>query len=199
MLLAPSNSKLGNIPSWSLPAGLSCPGKTALCRKLCYASKLERIYSSAAKRWLENLAYWRSNRAEWRDKMTAECRESRVIRIHVSGDFHSVAYINDWIKIIQSCPNTVFFAYTRVWSVKRLQKAIHTLKEQPNIVLFASWDETSADIPPAGWRISYMGIPDRANYRFLLCPNAAGQIETCLQCGVCFNPTGKCNVYFPIH
>lgn len=37
-----------------------------------------------------------------------------LIRIHDSGDFYSKEYANDWIKIIQSCPDTEFYAYTKM-------------------------------------------------------------------------------------
>ena len=195
-LLSPGNAKLGKIPSWSLPAGLTCPGRSDQCRKLCYAAKLERVYTSAARRWLENLTTWRRDREAWRSAMIQECRRHKVVRLHVSGDFFSTAYCWDWRRVIEASPDTSFFGYTRSWTRKRLEIELLLLQDLPNVVLFASWDPSMAQAPPAGWRIAVMG---RGDHAAIQCPTYSGKVASCDQCGICFKHKNGPNVRFPIH
>lgn len=37
----------------------------------------------------------------------------RLLRIHASGDFFSVAYIEMWQRIVKACPETAFWTYTK--------------------------------------------------------------------------------------
>lgn len=46
-----------------------------------------------------------------------------VIRIHDSGDFYNIEYINKWLKIIQRNPTVLFYAYTKSVPIfKRLKE-----------------------------------------------------------------------------
>jgi len=46
-------------------------------------------------------------------KTAARTRKQLVIRIHDSGDFYSSKYIQNWLKIIASFPDVIFYAYTK--------------------------------------------------------------------------------------
>ena len=41
--LGRGNSKVGNIPTFSLPSRLTCPGASAWCIEHCYARRFERL------------------------------------------------------------------------------------------------------------------------------------------------------------
>jgi hypothetical protein len=87
--------------------------------------------------------------------MTDEIRFKRVIslRIHVAGDFFSVAYIQMWIKIARACPRVKFYFYTRSWRVPELLPPLLELARLGNV--FAWWSEdrnSGAAVLPVGRR-----------------------------------------------
>ena len=56
----------------------------------------------------------------------------RICRIHASGDFDSMEYINAWKKIVTDCSETVFWTYTKN------PVAEHSFDELPNINIVKS-------------------------------------------------------------
>jgi hypothetical protein len=48
------NSKLGNIPSFSTLAHITCPGASEFCRLICYAERLIRQYKQTASAYQRN-------------------------------------------------------------------------------------------------------------------------------------------------
>lgn len=56
----------------------------------------------------------------------------RICRIHASGDFDSLEYINAWKKIVADCSDTVFWTYTKN------PVAEHSFDELPNINIVKS-------------------------------------------------------------
>lgn len=56
----------------------------------------------------------------------------RICRIHASGDFDSLEYINAWKKIVADCSDTVFWTYTKS------PVAEHSFDELPNINIVKS-------------------------------------------------------------
>jgi len=51
-------------------------------------------------------------------------RKPKYIRIHDSGDMYSPAYLNKWLEIINACPKTLFYTYTKM---VRLLKSVSPL------------------------------------------------------------------------
>jgi hypothetical protein len=111
------NTKIGKIDNFSLPAGqnfrgAACPGATELCESLCYAK--DALFSMNEWRYFANWAYvllWPGRFADtWK-----ETKLTKVVRIHVGGDFFSPEYTDLWADIIESRPDTRFYAYTRSW------------------------------------------------------------------------------------
>ena len=56
-----------------------------------------------------------------------------IVRIHAAGDFDSANDVNAWIDIINACPNTLFWTYT-----KRDFSEIENLNTFPNINIVPS-------------------------------------------------------------
>lgn len=110
---------------WNLPAVKTCPYRTAMCEKACYAKKAERAYPQVLPAREANLEATKS--ATFVDDMTdiiiAYARKSKkeqiVQRIHESGDFYCKAYAMDWLEIarrVHADPagkRVVFMAYTK--------------------------------------------------------------------------------------
>ena len=62
--ISKGNSKMGAIPSVSLPACITC-NPNAPCFKLCYAAKISRLYSSVKNAYDRNLDILNSDPARY--------------------------------------------------------------------------------------------------------------------------------------
>lgn len=215
MLLRPGNAKLGKgLFSWSVPADTTCPGKSEVCAAICYAKHGHYVFENVKTRLEINLEIARQNR--FANLMTLEIarRKARRVRVHAAGDFYSVAYTRAWLQIVQACPDTEFWAYTRSWMVKRLRPLLLQLARQPNFTLWLSGDR-SMPRPPR-WKHTYvcyvaLDDDDKPSYKAdlvfrhrpktvvksmngaIVCPVENGvQLKhndmTCAQCRLCFDP-----------
>lgn len=148
LLSIASNKKLGpRVASFSLPALKTCPGATPTCRAICYAARGHYIWESTQAK------YARNHRARHRDSFVKRiCQELatyrvQTCRIHGSGDFDSVEYLQKWIAIAEQTPGTVFFAYTRSWSEPWALAPMAKFAALPNVRLWLSQDVDSKPLP----------------------------------------------------
>lgn len=159
--LSPGNTKLGKILNWNLPAVETCLGRSINCLKACYAKK--RRYKSEAVLRAYELRHQARLQKGWVRGMVKNINRSRTktVRIHASGDFDTVKYIKRWQRIVQGCPDTVFYFYTRSWRVPRLLPHIKQLAAEPNVFAWFSCD-SSMPVPPKvpGIRLAYMSMDD---------------------------------------
>jgi len=118
-------------PTWSLPACVTCPNKTPECERTCYAFKAERQYPSVRKSRKANLKA--SKQKAFVEIMSLEInrRKPKIFRVHESGDFYDKEYFRKWILIAIGCPDTRFYAFTKVYDLFRF-------KLPSNFVLIAS-------------------------------------------------------------
>lgn len=114
------------------------------------------------------------------------------IRIHPSGDFYSVDYINKWIEICKQLSNYNFWCYTRSWIVPELLSSLRKLNKIKNIQIFLSTDP-SMDLPPDDFRIAF--IEDDKRSSGIICLHDSGLKKSCDKCGYCFK-NKKGNVIF---
>ncbi|MCI4436574.1 MAG: hypothetical protein JHC33_07170 [Ignisphaera sp.] len=202
VVISPNNTKLGKIPSFSLPAINSCPGRTTWCSNLCYADKVARIYKNAEKSYYTNMDA--TTKVDFVSLMNDEIaklvkKNIKTFRIHVSGDFYDVKYIYRWVSIIQANPEMMFYGYTRSWSVDNLLPHLETLRCLPNVILFASTDDTTVGTPPATWREAYAGDTKPNGKKMVTCLEQAGKVATCDKCKICFNHKSTLNIHFIPH
>ena len=130
-----------HVVSFDLPAGHTCPGAKDCLSKAgrngeglkdgkdtkfrCYAASSEAVYKQTrAMRWKNldavRLALRKSIKS-CSDKLLASIpKQAKIIRIHTSGDFFSVKYMQAWMKVCEAKPNIQFYAYTK--SLKILSK-----------------------------------------------------------------------------
>lgn len=158
-LLTLGNGKVGDaIHLWSLPAVLSCPGRSPACAAACYARRGRYRFHAVRDRLHAN--YDRTRDPDFATTMSAEVRRRGclVVRIHASGDFYSAAYTDCWSEIVASCPKTVFYAYTRSWRVGAVRPALERLAELSNARLWYSTDRDTGPVEfkPAGVRTCHL-------------------------------------------
>lgn len=212
LLLARGNTKLGeNIYSFSLPAIDTCPGRSKLCEKACYATRGHIRLVAATGSYERKLE--RTKQKSFVRDMTDEIRLRgvRVVRIHVSGDFYSAAYIEKWIQIAEASRSVKFFVYTRSWRLPKLRKALDRLSKLSNFRLWYSCDKETG-LPSKltkRTRIAYMAVDDndtpeappdlvfrvkrmtvkKRSSGALVCPTENGTKAevTCQKCGLCWD------------
>ncbi len=163
-----SNRKLGpNIGTICRVAGETCPGKTKWCDKYCYAN------AGLFNFWEESYNSSLDIPEDMPDK----------VRLHSSGDFDTLDYINFIERVIRDFPETSFWAYTKSWRVPSLKAALEQLRSYDNLELIASMD-VSIKEPPEGWRVAWIESDDRAEG--YMCPHDRGKVENCEECGYCY-------------
>lgn len=193
--LGEGNPKVGEVLTFSLPSKKTCPGASLWCLKHCYANRYEQRRPNCQAAYLENLNL-ANNIEEFKKVMTGVLpRIIPYFRIHVSGDFFSEEYIKAWTEICKAFPQTIFWSYTRSWTIPELRSALDELKSLPNVQLFASVDIVMP-LPTEDWRIAFTDIDPRANG--IICNTQNGEENSCVNCGYCFRQS-KGNVIFKVH
>lgn len=130
----------------------TCPGATDECQAICYAARPVAERGVVAQMWKRN------SESEDVPEIPEDCK---ILRIHVSGDFTSIDYIEQWYVRLREQPDVRAFAYTRSWRVPGLLPALETLRALPNMQLFASMDKSTTELPPTGWRRAWIADDDR--------------------------------------
>ena len=204
-----NNRKLGPlVHTWSLPVLHTCPGKSEVCKHVCYAKTGFLAYPSIKKAYRKNLAA--SRRDDFVDRAVFYLRELLVsrLRIHVSGDFYSNDYIDKWRSIIRRCRSVQFLAYTRSWNDSSLRANILRLGREPNLSLWLSSDASMPRPPRTKLPVCYLSVSDEDQPAFkvdlvfrhrrrtilkrtynggVVCPVENGVTKTtCSQCTICW-------------
>lgn len=125
------NGKTATVANaFGLPAGkaFACPGATSFCERICYAGKLEKIYSGVKNVLVSNFEqllyaeYLYGNEgmhsliSAMVDEFRADCVKrgaSMDFRIHWDGDFFSRGYARAWAEVIRENADINFWVYTR--------------------------------------------------------------------------------------
>jgi hypothetical protein len=127
------NAKLGKkVVTFSLPAGHSCPfaldclsksdketgkitdGKQTIFR--CFAASSEAVYKNVRiSRWhnFELLKTAKNTENITNLILQSLPKKCDIVRIHVSGDFFNMSYLQAWVNVAKLLPNTLFYAYTK--------------------------------------------------------------------------------------
>lgn len=139
------NSKLGAIPSVSLPSVKTC--RVCACQQKCYAKKLERLRPSVAKAYQKNLdvlnhdpdTYWR--------EVEGAIMMSRYFRFHVSGDIPDEGYFRRMVEMADRNRHCEILCFTKRYEL--VNDALCTgLTIPPNLHLFFSaWPGLPMDNP----------------------------------------------------
>jgi len=128
---------------FSLPPIKSCLNCES-CKKSCYATKSYKQYPNVKNLWDKNFD---NNLIQLEKDLTVQLKQirkqkeyKRVIRIHQSGDFYSVDYINLWAKLAKRFDTVLFYGYTKVMDYSNgFNKAINGLKDLDNVNIISSF------------------------------------------------------------
>ena len=111
-----NNTKIYNfsIPAYKTKTGkVVCPFAGG-CQKYCYAQKGNYTRFPIVQELMEQ-KYKITKQENFIPLMNKEIRKKKAkyIRIHDSGDFYSIEYLNKWIQIANTNKEVIFYAYTK--------------------------------------------------------------------------------------
>ena len=189
------NTKVGNIPTFSLPSRLTCPGASAWCIEHCYARRFERLRTFCRLGYSRNLVLTWDTERFIGAMLKAIPEDLPCFRIHVCGDLYSAEYARTWESICLQRPSVRFWAYTRAWVVPELRPALEELRQLSNVQVLASTDYTMP-LPPEDWRVAFIEDDERASG--IECREQNGLSDSCLNCRYCFAANAG-HVVFRVH
>ncbi len=144
--ISKGNSKMGLIPSVSLPACITC-NPNAPCFKLCYAAKISRLYKTVKTAYARNLEILRADPALYWEQVKQAASMVRYFRYHVSGDIPDISYLYEMIRTAEQLPHTQFLAFTKQYTI--VNTAIDTgVKIPENLkIIFSNWGSWKCENP----------------------------------------------------
>lgn len=135
--LSRGNSKMGSVPSVSLPSIKTC--RQCACHEKCYAQKLERLRPAVRNAYQHNLevlinepeTYWR--------EVEASVMMSRFFRFHVSGDIPTAEYLANMVAVSHRNPHCEILCFTKRYEM--VNEFIEKNGELPSNLhmIFSGW------------------------------------------------------------
>lgn len=136
--ISQGNSKMGSIPSVSLPAGVTCRSDCE-CGKKCYAKRLERMRPSVRQAYMHNYDLLNSDPETYWREVEASVMMSRFFRFHVSGDIPDDTYFEHMVDIARTNTHCEILCFTKKYDiVNRHINIIGKLPKNLHIV-FSGW------------------------------------------------------------
>lgn len=136
--ISKGNSKMGAIPSVSLPACVTC-NPNAPCFKLCYAAKITRLYKTVKTAYENNLNILKENPALYWDQVKQAAQMARYFRFHVSGDIPDIEYFKQMVKLATELPHTSFLAFTKQYNIVNLFLVNGGIIPENLKIIFSNW------------------------------------------------------------
>lgn len=223
MALSEGNKKLQDSDKvsfyqWNITSVVSCPYRTPMCEKSCYALKAERIYPTVAKRRDLNLEFSRSSEfvssmiEQIEYELTRKRNQGKTVyfRIHESGDFYSQEYMNKWVEIANHFAENesiIFMAYTK--SLPFVKQALKKYGDDNVHITFKSsiWADTREKFVKMTRDIGmsvFTAIPkgEVEQNGFVACPSSdtfkgTDKAKDCGACGMCY--TKDIDIAIEIH
>ena len=134
-------------------------------------------------------------------------KEGILIRLHIVGDFYSVAYVKFWKRMLSLYPNISIFGYTARTPYSKIGKEIVKLREK-------IWDRfsvrlsnnvthkltaNSEDLLSEKLLLSknVIGLKCHSSH-YVICPEQLDKTKNCANCGLCWNSNVD-NIIFKTH
>lgn len=131
------NSKMGYIPSVSLPPVATCAAGCA-CAKKCYAAKLCKLRPTVRNAYSRNLDILTRDPESYFLQVKAAAIVSKYFRFHVSGDIPTPEYFIQMVKMAHELPGTTFLAFTKQYNIVNAYLENATIPENLKII-FSAW------------------------------------------------------------
>ncbi len=114
--ISKGNSKLGDIPSVSLPAGITCR-EDCECGTKCYAAKLERLRPNVKAAYRHNLEVLEKDPETYWREVEAAIMMARFFRFHVSGDIPNAEYFEKMVEVAKRNRHCEILCFTKKYDI----------------------------------------------------------------------------------
>jgi hypothetical protein len=189
------------VASFSLPARATCPGAVfdpgSVCAG-CYADGRGRYRFPMVKNAQARRLAWTTEAlasAQFAPTLIEHIRllAAPYFRLHDSGDFFSVAYVDEWSAVVRALPHVRFWAPTHSWAVlgrrrrdgDPLLEALRRLAALPNATVRPSAARVG-DPPPVIPGLS-AGSAVTTDPATATCPKSLRRPSACGDCRRCWD------------
>lgn len=132
--ISSGNSKLGKIPSVSLPAGITCRNDCE-CSKKCYAKKLERLRRTVREAYQHNYDLLKNKPDVYWREVEASIMMSRFFRFHVSGDIPDEEYLIHMIEVAARNQHCEILCFTKKYEIVNKILLSYTIPANLHLIL----------------------------------------------------------------
>lgn len=143
--ISPGNTKLGSIPSVSLPAVITC--RECDCHQKCYARKLERLRPAVRNAYRHNLEVLQNDPDTYWREVEAAIMLTRFFRFHVSGDIPDDKYFDKMVEIAERNQHCQILCFTKKYEIINNHIADNWAVPDNLRVIFSAWDNLPVDNP----------------------------------------------------
>ena len=144
--ISPGNTKMGKIPSVSLPAIKTC--RACACHTKCYAHRLEKLRPTVRNAYQNNLDLYMSDPDTYWREVEAAVMTSRYFRFHVSGDIPDESYFRNMVRVASRNPHCDILCFTKKYEI--VNDFLETKPLPANLhVVFSGWVGLPMDNPHA--------------------------------------------------
>lgn len=144
--ISPGNSKMGAIPSVSLPPIVTCPNGVP-CAKKCYANRIARRYPNVRNAYQKNLDILGDNWDGYWEQVRQAVKTTRYFRYHVAGDIPNAGYFKEMVITARQNSGTMFLAFTKQYDI--VNNYIDIMGNIPeNLkIIFSEWEGLTVPNP----------------------------------------------------
>lgn len=134
------NSKMGCIPSVSLPPLITCSKEACkYCGKKCYAAKIARLRpKTVGAAYKRNLNILINNPEQYWREVNASVSISRFFRFGVSGDIYNSEYFQNMIRIAENNKHCEILCFTKQYDICNNYLNNHSLPSNLHLI-FSAW------------------------------------------------------------
>jgi len=150
--ISSGNTKMGAVPSVSLPAGETCRDDCE-CSTKCYAKRLERLRPSVRAAYQSNLDLLKNDPDTYWREVEASVMMSRFFRFHVSGDIPNENYLARMIDIAKRNQHCQILCFTKKYGIVNQWIDSHIKDDLSEVIpnnlhlVFSVWRNLLCDNP----------------------------------------------------
>lgn len=135
--ISSGNSKMGSVPSVSLPSIKTC--RQCACSTKCYAQKLERLRPVVRNAYQHNLEVLMNEPETYWREVEASVMMSRFFRFHVSGDIPTAEYLANMVAVAMRNSHCEILCFTKRYEM--VNEFIEKNGELPSNLhmIFSGW------------------------------------------------------------
>lgn len=177
------NSKLGAIPSVSLPSVKTCA--VCACREKCYARKLERLRPAVRNAYQHNLDVLNEDPNTYWREVEAAVMMNRFFRFHVSGDIPDADYLSNMVNVAKRNQHCNILCFTKKYGIVNDYIAEHGDLPENLQMIFSGW---------VGFEmVNPFDLPEaHVRYRDKTTTAREDAIECGGNCSICAQTDGGC-------